>query len=247
MVIEGTLAGEGATISIEVTAGRRRAGTPWVNQMIQKHARMPTSRLVLVSWSGFSAPARAKVAAQGGWVIALTPEVVPDASVPDLNYLEVNTTPAAATLLVRNNDGTPAMVSDVPILTNLYAGSGRKSLAFTLRDLVLRVLNEQRSGRDLLDQAQAHEDRDSLTHFSVEMADLDHFGMYVSDGEGYRLLSAFVVVGPVSVSQQPVEFTVMRLRDDLFAISELVMAGKSSVWVLTPNDDGSSSVSWRLL
>jgi hypothetical protein len=39
----------------------------------------------------------------------------------------------------------------------------------------------------------------------------------------------------------------MRLGDTVFAMSEVEMAGRSSVWVLTPNDDGTATVSWRLL
>ena len=42
-------------------------------------------------------------------------------------------------------------------------------------------------------------------------------------------------------------FTVMRLGDSVFAMTELVMAGKSAVWVLTSNDETSATVSWRLL
>ena len=56
IVMEGTIGDEPVVISIEVSTGTRPKGSPWVESMLSKHDRMPTNRLVLVSWSGFSGP-----------------------------------------------------------------------------------------------------------------------------------------------------------------------------------------------
>jgi hypothetical protein len=246
VVMEGMVGDESVVISVEVTANRRRADLPWVEAMLSKHARMPTTKLVLVSWSGFTAPALAKVDRQGGRVVALTPEEVPNVSVPSLFYLEVTSTQERAAVLVRNDDDTLTKVTNVPILLNLYSAADLDSFAFTLQDLVQRALNEG-GGRKLVGQAYEHDDGDSLTHFSIGMDNLDRFGVYAHDGERFRLLSAFEVDGPVSVGQQPVEFTMMRLGDSLFAMTEVTMAGRSAVWVLTHDGEETATVSWRLL
>ena len=120
VVMESTVAGVPIVISIEITARERRVDLTWVEQMLGKHQRMPTSTLVLVSWSGFTPRASDKVVRQGGRVLALTPEPLHDARVPPLYFQELNSTPEKAALLVRNDDGTLAKVSDVPILVNIY-------------------------------------------------------------------------------------------------------------------------------
>ncbi len=117
--------------------------------------------------------------------------------------------------------------------------------------IVNRVMNQEVVGRELLDQAYASENREALTHFSHEMADLDDRGLYAHDGNAdrFRLISGWRIVGPVTLRQQPVEFTIMRLGDTVFAMTELQMGGRDAVWVLTPNNDGTdtATVSWRLV
>jgi hypothetical protein len=248
IVMEGNLGDERVTISIEVKAEKRRMGAPWVETMLRKHERMPTDKLVLVSWSGFSAPALRKVESQGGRVVALTPELLPNAGLPRPHYQEMTTTPERAALLVRDDDGELLKVTDVPILVNIYSAPEQAAYLCMLRDLARRVIND-RVGEDLHREAYEREDRDALTHFSLGASDLDHHGWYAHDGDAdrFRLISGFAVTGPISLRRQEIEFTAIRLGDTVFAMSEVAMAGRSSVWVLTPNDDGTATVSWRLL
>lgn len=65
IVLEGMVGDVRSLISIEVINHRRPASTEWVERMLGKHARMPTQKLALVSWSGFYQPALAKVRAAG--------------------------------------------------------------------------------------------------------------------------------------------------------------------------------------
>ena len=83
------------------------------------------------------------------------------------------------------------------------------------------------------------------------MTDLDDRGRYVHDGntDRFRLISGWRIVGPLTLRQQPLEFTIMRLGDTVFAMTELQMGGRDAVGVLTPNNDGTDSgtLSWRLV
>jgi len=51
-------------IGIEVVEWKRKADVPWVEKMIQKHNRLPTNKLILISKSGFTKPALKKANAQ---------------------------------------------------------------------------------------------------------------------------------------------------------------------------------------
>ena len=52
LVIEGEFDGEPVVVSIEVNERGRRAGLPWVQEMIRKHRNLPTNRLILLSKAG---------------------------------------------------------------------------------------------------------------------------------------------------------------------------------------------------
>ncbi|MGE3686619.1 MAG: restriction endonuclease [Acidimicrobiia bacterium] len=250
VVMEGMVGDERLTISIEVKADRRRAGTPWIDSMIGKHQRMPTSKLVLVSWSGFSRPAQVKMERQGGRVVGLTPEAVTGLTVPPLFYEELGKTPEKAVVLVSDDAGTRAIPVDAPILLNIYAAPSHDAYLCTLRDMVVRILNERGGGEELSRQAHEHPERDDLTHFSIEMTELDHLGLYVHNtaSDAFRTLCGFRVTGPITLRREQIDFRVMRLGESVFAMSELQMAGKDAVWVLTPNEDKkSATVSWRLI
>lgn len=64
IVIEFAIHGYPVVVCVECTATKRPADVTWVEQMIQKHDDLPTSKLVLVSAAGFSARAKAKAAAK---------------------------------------------------------------------------------------------------------------------------------------------------------------------------------------
>lgn len=52
-------------LSVEVIDRSRRAGSGWIEEMTGKHQALPTSKLVLVSRSGFTKPALEKAKARG--------------------------------------------------------------------------------------------------------------------------------------------------------------------------------------
>jgi hypothetical protein len=60
IVLTSDVGGTRVIVSIEVTDRTRMADTPWVESMLQKHSTLPTSKLVLVSRSGFTGTAEEK-------------------------------------------------------------------------------------------------------------------------------------------------------------------------------------------
>jgi len=54
IVVEAEADGDPVVISLEVNERGRAAPVDWVEQQIEKHRRLPTNKLVLVSRAGFS-------------------------------------------------------------------------------------------------------------------------------------------------------------------------------------------------
>jgi hypothetical protein len=70
VVIRSEAAGHEVIVSVEASARSRRATVEWVEQMIAKHANLPTDKLVLVAQAGFTAQARKAADASGAVAIA---------------------------------------------------------------------------------------------------------------------------------------------------------------------------------
>jgi hypothetical protein len=60
VVIRAKQAGHEVIVSVEAMARSRKADRKWVDEMVGKHADLPTSKLVLVSEKGFTKDARAR-------------------------------------------------------------------------------------------------------------------------------------------------------------------------------------------
>lgn len=60
VLVSATTATYTVNLGIEVIAWARPADTPWIEKMRAKHENLPTDKLILVSESGFSAPAKKK-------------------------------------------------------------------------------------------------------------------------------------------------------------------------------------------
>ncbi|MCA1677902.1 MAG: hypothetical protein LC808_37305 [Actinobacteria bacterium] len=72
VVIRTNLAGHEAMVCVEATAPSRKADSTAVEKILAKHDGLPRSTLVIVSQSGFTAPALKTLEARG--VVALSPE-----------------------------------------------------------------------------------------------------------------------------------------------------------------------------
>ena len=72
VVIRSNQSGYEVVVSVEAIARSRKANREWVDQMVGKHADLPTSKLALVSEKGFTKDARA--AALANHAVPLAPE-----------------------------------------------------------------------------------------------------------------------------------------------------------------------------
>jgi hypothetical protein len=75
VVIRAKQAGHDVIVSVEAMGRSRPADRTWVDQMVGKHADLPTSKLVLVAQKGFTRDARAAAVAKNA--VPLAPEDLP--------------------------------------------------------------------------------------------------------------------------------------------------------------------------
>lgn len=253
IVIRGNYGDTPVVISIEVTRRGRPVDITWVNAMIKKHERMPTGPLYLVSWSGFTKNALLKIAAQGGRVVGLTPEILANATVSPLFYEEITPQPNAAALLIRNADRTLTRAIDVPMAGCLYAAEDQEEVVCTIGELVNRYLNVHGGGRRLVEMAHDGNDGNdgALNTFSIVMENLEEvvpYPLFVHHPErGFERVHSVSVAGPINWKRHEINFTAVKLGDRVFAFSEAEIAGRPAVWVVTPREDGSATASWQLL
>lgn len=85
VVIRAKQAGHDVVVSVEAMARSRKADRTWVDQIVGKHADLPTSKLVLVSQAGFTEDARAAALASNA--VPLAPEDLPSSN-PDRDVIE---------------------------------------------------------------------------------------------------------------------------------------------------------------
>jgi hypothetical protein len=90
VVIEYQIDRRTLTRSFEFVAKTRRADFAWVNSMIRKHLTLPTNRLFLVSWSGFTKGAQKQAATQPR-IALCTPTMVAGPQGPQLKTIDVGT------------------------------------------------------------------------------------------------------------------------------------------------------------
>jgi hypothetical protein len=132
VVIRSQVAGHEVILCVEATATGRKADVTWVEAMIQKHRKLPTSKLILVSQAGFYDAARKQAEAENA--VPLAPE---DLDVEDPAFVVVNALrslwpkelvlkPEAATLLLRKPDGTLRSSNIENPTTWMFLADGRK-------------------------------------------------------------------------------------------------------------------------
>ncbi len=110
VVVEGDFDGEPVVTSIEVMQHGRPASLPWVEQQIGKHQHLPTNLLVLVSKSGFSQNALARVAAEGGWVQTMSPRPVDGTNAVAVFFDAIHLTPSSCKFVIDHPQQGPIEV-----------------------------------------------------------------------------------------------------------------------------------------
>jgi hypothetical protein len=247
VVIEGDFDGESVVTSIEVIEHGRPASITWVEQQIGKHRYLPTTRLVLVSKSGFSRNAIAAVAAEGGWVDAIRPEVVEVDGELVLGKLfvdEIEFKPTVCRLHIRRIDGEALVVRAFP--DNIVFDAAGNEVG-TAIELATEVLNLEWLFKSFMLEAHNHPERDALEGFSCAVV-CGELGYHLRDEAIGRLdlIEAVDLQGEFQFAQNELAFTETKLANRRFGVGESTLLGRPAVWVQTTDPTAKTTkLSWR--
>jgi hypothetical protein len=247
IVVEAEADGDPVVISLEVNQKGRRASVEWVEQLIEKHSRLPTNKLVLVSRAGFSRTALTRVALENGKVEAIQPKIVTVDGQPVVQRLftdSITHKPTGCTVHLRGDDDERVEVRGAPD-TDIYDSDG--ALLGPLAFLVQEAAELESVGRWISVEAHHHPKREDLKTFQL---------VVVVDGLGYHLkrkdtdvlhrILALEIWGDLTYRQDEVTLTLSRLGDRVYAAGEASFAGRPVVWVGTPLPGATeATLSWR--
>lgn len=229
VVIETIVDGDPILISVEVLGRTRPADRPWVEQMVKKHDRLPTNKLILVSWSGFTASARACATAEGGRISVLTPEQVEEDGVPVTARRPVTAFalgwPSIVIFDVDADNTFMRLQVDLgrPIL------DGSRAQVGLCAELAWRLCQEGWS--ELADLARSHGDDADRSTYVVRRVDLAERDWYVEAPSGELLrIHRCVITGQMYVQQMAVELWLTKLGERDFFVGYDSFHGHEIVW-----------------
>lgn len=260
VVIRAKQAGHEVLVSVEAMARSRRADRTWVDQMVGKHADLPTSKLVLVSQRGFTKDARAAALARNA--VPLAPE---DLLSGDHDQDVVQAVPAlwpkVVSFTVENvtvqftDDGVP-MDGWAKPAPRVFVDEG------VLGDLmeVTRTLYEANFGELLQQVDLANRTEDSLEPFTFVVGPTqgDEIQLPVNgvpktlfllndNGVGYSL-RRITAVGTGVITVSKISLTQGRLGDWKvnFGYGEGKVAGRDALLVVSEPDEGEGQLTLRI-
>lgn len=245
VVIRSTVARHEVIVSIEAVAHARKASIEWVERMAAKHSELPTSQLVLVSESGFTASARVEAETRG--IVVLAPEdlAVSEpaewllASLTELHPKEIVLSERQAQLLVRTEAGTTRRVV-APMSSPLCREGGEER--GTIADVLVSWAESGKLG-DLLDYMKGLEP-DSERSFLIDFGDL----VVVEDDDEYRLClripdqdaPAPIIKGrfqgDMVMRAGTIDLKHQKLGEVSFAYGEGMVGSKKALAVVTANN-----------
>jgi hypothetical protein len=233
-------------VSVEARSTARKADLPWVESMLGKHADLPTSKLVLVSESGFTGPAKRHAEAKGA--IAVSPQDVagdhPGRRLIDeirsLQMQEVSFEVKHMIMTARRPSGETTQVK-VPLNMNVYTADGR------YLTMLVPLFESERAANAAEFQKHLPEDgggleanlhpRWNLPDGSV--TDEIYAQWQETDPPEMQLIEEIVVLADVAVTDVPtIEMTSRQLGDIAYSYGETTLGGKRAVVVLTADETG---------
>ena len=246
VVVEGTFDGEPVTTSIEVIERGRTASVTWVQEQIARHRYLPTNRLVLISKSGFTKNAVAAVAREGGWVEALTPQIIEVGGHPVIRNFFVDlvqATPASCQLLVQRRNGEQLVVSVQP---DYYIYDNEGAELGTAGDMVMTALGLEWVSRQLLIDAHNHPQRENLRGlvFGLTIGELGYHLREGPAGEMQNIVS-ISLQSTLQWSQTELLLTLNQLGSRRFESGKTTVLGREVVWVASTDEQtNTTKVSW---
>jgi hypothetical protein len=247
IVIEGTFDGEPVVTSVEVIEHGRPATIEWVEQQISKHRYLPTNRLVLVSKSGFSRNARNRVAVEGGWVDAVTPQAVEKDGRPVVKSLfigNIQMKPSSCRLYVQP-PGEEIKPINAPADLNIYDSDG--ALLGIAVELAAEIMSLDFVREKMFKDARNHPERADLKSFEFG-AVVINLGYYLHWDASDELhpLAGIEIEGEFVFSQDELSFSVNDMANLRYGVGEAPIMGHSAVWVATTDEETqTTTISWR--
>lgn len=247
VVVEQVLAtGETMVISVEVAARSRPAGLPYVEQLICKHRRLPTTNLVIVCWQGFTSSAIKAVHAEGGRVRAVTPTMEPNGLAPEITIEQTTVRARDATVTVQLPDGSAETIAETPLNVDLY--DDENQVICPLIDVAMNRANDDNFRYAVSQEADKAPDVSALTHLShgQPLPSEPHFYLLNGVTLGFLRLLELEFWYELSIERVPLTFEVMRLDAVLFGHCRATLGGVDTVFVATNGTPpGTVSVSFR--
>lgn len=158
VVIRGRVNEIDVVISFEVVDYSRKADVQWVEGKLKKNEHLPTDKLMLVSWKGFTEGAK-RLAASRPDIVLMAPKPVP-AGQPRSLMLYADTikfTLDRATLDLTTSSGEARRVTGFTMDTSLYDGDGND--VGSLGAYLVAMFAKNEVPRELLVEAHHRDDR----------------------------------------------------------------------------------------
>ncbi len=226
-------------VSFEIVAWSRKAGRPWVHEQMRKHRDLPTEKLVLVSWSGFTGPAE-RAAQTAPHVTLMTPQTVVIDGVPKVHSLgvaEAKLSPTRTVLTITKPDGSTARIQVRPENT-IFDTEGNE--IGQVSDLAEKLVRAPWVGKRVLQDAINHPEREALRSFvlGVPFDSLEWFLREEPTQELHSIIEA-EITGELRFKYDSFDLTVARLGEVLFGYGETSFGGRSALLATRINDDES--------
>ena len=234
IVMECDIGDVQVTVSFEVIDHKRKANILWVEQMLKKHEALPTNKLVLVSWSGFTTNAR-KLAGSEPNILLIE---VQESEQTKRLYLDSVALTMERVLLTIMTPAGQAIRTSIEPETALFDSTGaeRPGGAYVL---VLGWLNQPPVVRKVLLVAHDHPDRENVKWFVVS-GPIGVPGLHLrhEPSGALHLVTEIEIAGPITWTQRPLDLMLTRFGDILFGHKGTEVQGQHTLTVATFDDQG---------
>lgn len=235
VLVVATTATYNINLGIEVIAWGRRADTPWVEKMRAKHDNLLTDKLILVSESGFSSPAKLKAQFYG--IETLTIEAACEADWPLLATLEKTGVFEVTTL---NFDISAICQLDNGQLEQLplpRTASFPTSAGLMTLDAFVRVIFER---EDICEVVRGNLTGTHEHDFWLSYTETNGLWRFDIDGKRGQITELRVGLKALK-TESPVRFASGKFRSIPFVSGTSEVAAAPLQFVLAKNADGGSS------
>jgi hypothetical protein len=236
VAVEEDLDGHRLTQSFEVTSIARKVDIRQVEQLIKKHETLPTNRLFIVSWSGFSRSALEAIEGDKN-TFAVEPVVETGPTGPVVKNLTMDTATLDAERVVcrvRLPDGSAIRVqmeTDHDVF-----GEGGVEVG-PMAEIVAQILNDPETIEFVLREVHDHPQRDTATHYTLGKLVGDQ-NLYLHQREFGEMhqVEAVEITGPIRLGRAPLDLEVRSFDNSRFAHGTGKISDKEVLFVAGLDD-----------